>query len=212
MESGPDHANYRKCMEQIKRRQRAIDETSDGTRTTSFKYTNVEFVALQFRKIFELIVLATLAAHKHLFEGLTRKLSKEWQIGKVVAIVEKKNPGFYPEPVDRVPSDKPGVKDEWKTVTSEYLTLDELVAAHGLIGNLMHANNPYREEILTDEIEKQFPLWRAKLIRLLNNHLVKFPDDKSVLYVGMQSRETGQVHTNLFSKIEQPHIETTSID
>lgn len=202
MDSQPDHASYRKCMEEIKRRQRAIDDILDGSRTTSFKYTNVEFICLQFRKIFELIILATFASHKHLFEGLTRKLSKEWQIGKVIAIVEKKNSAFYPEPIDRIPSDAPGIKDEWKSVRSGFLTLEELVAAHGLIGNLMHANNPYKEELLLEEIERQFPEWRAKLIRLLNNHLVRFPDDESILYVGMQN-ENGRVHSNLFSKSDK---------
>ena len=64
----------------------------------------------------------------------------------------------------------------------------------------MHANNPYKEETLLNEIEKQFPIWREKVIRLLNNHLIKFPDDKTVLYVGMQSVETGGVHTALFNR------------
>jgi hypothetical protein len=200
MTDGPDYDNYTKCMEEIKRRQVAIDEILDGKKTTSFKYTNVEFVALQFRKIFELVILATLASHQHLFEGLVRKLAKEWQVTKVIAIVRKKNPAFYPEPVYRVPSVTPGVNDEWKPVVSDFLKLEELVDAHGRIGGLMHANNPYHEERLLNQIEDQFPIWREKLIHLLNNHLVKFPDDETVLYVGMQSVETGAVHTALFKK------------
>jgi hypothetical protein len=198
--SEPDYANYIKCMEEIKRRQRAIDDIMNGDHTTLFKYTNVEFVALQFRKIFELIVLATLASHQHFFEGLVRKLSKEWQVTKIVAIVKKRNPAFYPKPIDRMASDKSGVKDEWIEVESGFLTLDELIVAHGKVANLMHANNPYSEKSLFDEIENQFTTWRSKLIRLLNNHLVEFPGDKTVLYVGMQSVETGGVHTSLFEK------------
>lgn len=202
MDGGPDRVSYCKCMEEIKRRQRAIDDMLDGKRTTSFSYTNIEFVCLQFRKIFELVVLATFASHKHLFEGLTRKLSKEWQIGKVISIVSKKNPSFYPQPIDRVPSEKPGIKDEWKKVDSDFLKLEELIAAHGLIGNLMHANNPYREALLLEDIEKQFPEWREKLIRLLNHHLISFPGGKSILYVGMQSAETGNVHSSLFTRVD----------
>lgn len=200
MSMEPNHARYKKCMEEIKRRQRAIDDVLQGQRTTSFKYTNIEFVALQFRKIFELIVLATLASHEHLFEGLIRKFSKEWQVTKIVAIVRKKNPNFYPKPIDRVPTEKLGMKDEWVDVSDGFLTVGELIDAHGRIGNLMHANNPYKEETLLNKIEKQFPIWREKVIRLLNNHLIKFPDDKTVLYVGMQSVETGGVHTALFNR------------
>jgi hypothetical protein len=197
----PDYTSYAKCMEEIKRRQLAVDEILDGKRTTSFKYTNVEFVALQFRKIFELVVLATLASHHHLFEGLSRKLAKEWQVTKVVAIVRNRNPSFYPEPIDRAPSVNPGTVDDWKSANSGFLSLDELIEAHGKIGSLMHANNPYKEEQLLNEIENQFPIWRKKLIRLLNNHLIKFPGGETILYVGMQSEETGTVHTALFKKL-----------
>ena len=51
MAGEPDYANYARCMEEIKRRQIAIDEILYERKTTSFKYTNTEFVALQFRKI-----------------------------------------------------------------------------------------------------------------------------------------------------------------
>jgi hypothetical protein len=70
MASNPDYANYSRCMEEIKRRQLAIDDILHDRKSTSFRYTNVEFVALQFRKIFELVILATLASHKQFFEGL----------------------------------------------------------------------------------------------------------------------------------------------
>jgi hypothetical protein len=65
----------------------------------------------------------------------------------------------------------------------------------------MHANNPYREERSLAEIESLFPTWRQHLIRLLNNHLIEFPDETTILYVGMQSAETGAVHTALFQKL-----------
>lgn len=200
MAGDPDYSNYTKCMEEIKRRQKAIDEMLQGTKTTSFRYTNAEFVSLQFRKIFELVILASIASHQHFFDGLVRKLSKEWQISKIIAIVSKKNPKFYPEPIDRIPSSKPGHKDEWKAVTSGFLTLDDLIVARGKIGNLMHANNPYNEESMLEEIERSFSNWRERLIRFLNNHLVRFPDDETILYVGMQSIESGSVHVNLSSR------------
>lgn len=187
-------------MEEVKRRQRAIDDVLSGGVRTSFEYTNIEFVALQFRKIFELVILATLASHEHYFEGLTRKLSKEWQISKIIAIVRKKNPDFFPKPIIRLKSEKPGITDEWVDVTEDFLTLDELVTAHGRIGVAMHATNPLREDAGLTELEELFPIWREKVIRLLNNHLVKFPDDRTVLYVGMQSDSTGGVHTALFEK------------
>jgi hypothetical protein len=194
----PDYANYRKCMEEVKRRQLAVDEITSGGRSTSFKYTNAEFISLQYRKIFELVILASLASNNHLFEGLTRKLAKEWEIAKIIRLVKAKNPLFYPKPIDRKPSNQPGIKDDWVDVESGFLTLDDLTGAHGMIGNIMHATNPYRTESIVDTLEEHFPIWREKTIRLLNNHLVGLPNG-NVLYVGMQSAETGSVHINLFS-------------
>jgi hypothetical protein len=72
-----------------------------------------------------------------------------------------------------------------------FLTKTDLVAAHGLIGNLMHASNPYNEELRLEQIERHFPEWRAKLIRL-KQPFGPIPDDRSVLYVGMQN-ESGNV-------------------
>ncbi|MEH2482131.1 hypothetical protein V1282_005488 [Nitrobacteraceae bacterium AZCC 2146] len=165
-QQNPDYVKYANCMEEIKRRQLAIDDILCAAKTTTFKYTNVEFVALQFRKIFELVILSTVASHHHFFDGVVRKIGKEWEIRKVVAIVEKKNPSFYPKPITRVPSVAPGVKDDLVPVEDGYLTLADLIEAHGRIGILMHAHSPYREGLLLDEIEKQFPIWRERLALL----------------------------------------------
>jgi len=201
MQQNPDQTNYARCMEEIKRRQFAIDEVLKKSKTTSFEYTNVEFVALQFRKIFELVIFSTVASHHHFLEGILRKISKEWEINKVVAIVKKKNPAFYPMPIKRVPTSTPGVKDNLVPVEDGFLTLAELMDAHGRIGAVMHAHSPYREEIILQEIEGRFPIWRERLIKLLDNHLIQFPGDDAFLYVGMQSLETGSVHTSYFEKL-----------
>jgi hypothetical protein len=50
--------------------------------------------------------------------------------------------------------------------------------------------------------QRAITMWQTKLIRLLNNHVVSFPDNKIVLYVGMQSAETGNVHTAIFQKMD----------
>jgi hypothetical protein len=71
--------------------------------------------------------------------------------------------------------------DEWKDITTGFMTLDELIMAHGTTANLMHANNPYRDELAIDEFEKQFSIWRDKLVRLLNHHLVKFQDKNTII-------------------------------
>ncbi|MGV3635538.1 MAG: hypothetical protein ACO1NY_14405 [Pseudorhodoplanes sp.] len=187
-------------MEEIKRRIVAIDNMLNSKTTTSYPYTNWEFIALQFRIIFELIILSSLASNRHLFEKLTRRLAKEWQIAAIIRVVRDKNSDFYPKPIKRVPSDTPGIKDDLQEVKSGYLTLSELIRAHGMIGNAMHARNPYEEDEILSAMKAEFGSWRDKIIALLDQHLVKFPGDQQFMYVGMQSRETGGVHTAFFER------------
>jgi hypothetical protein len=189
-------------MEEIKRRLLGVDHIVDLKATTPFPYTNWEFIALQFRIIFELIVLSSLASNRHLFETMTRRLAKEWQIVAVVRAVRDKNPKFYPRPIQRVPSKKPGVKDDWIDLKSGYLTLAELIDAHGRIGNAMHARNPYQQDEILSTLKEEFGSWREKVIALLNHHTIEFPDQKTILYVGMQSVESGSVHTALFQRFD----------
>jgi hypothetical protein len=205
MSSQPDFVAYQKRMEEIKRRILAVDLVLNGKVTTSFQYTNMEFVALQFRMVFELIVLASSAAHRHLFEKMSRRLAKEWQIGPVVAEVRKRNPGFYPKPVRRVPSGKPGIKDDWLDTAGDFLKIDELIEAHGKLGSVLHARNPYLERDELVALQNNFPIWRQKVITLLDNHIIAFPDNETIMYVGMQSLEAGTVHTAFFKR--KPHAQ-----
>lgn len=203
MAATPDFASYVRCMEEIKRRLNAIDEIMGGRRTTSYKYTNHEFVCLQFRKIFELVVLATLASHRHLFDKLSGRLAKEWRIAEVASIVRKKNPGFYPRPIDRISASTPAIKDEWVDVNSGFLSFSELVTSHGRLGKAMHAQNPYEQDDFFEALSSSFPDWKRKTVRLLNNHCVDFPGKEHILYVGMQNASDGSVHAAFFEKVKQ---------
>lgn len=49
-------------------------------------------------------------------------------------------------------------------------------------------------------LQANFPTWRQKIIALLDNHIVEFPGNETILYVGMQSVETGAVHAAFFQK------------
>jgi hypothetical protein len=96
-------------MEEIKRRQIAIDLIDPKKYTTPYQYTNWEFIAFQYRMIFELIVLASMASHRQFFERMSGRLATEWKISAVVRAVREKNPNFFPHPIKRVPSSNPHV-------------------------------------------------------------------------------------------------------
>jgi hypothetical protein len=58
---------YTNVMVEIKRRSRVIDHFMSGKNAAIYMPTTTETIGLQFRKIFELIAFASLAANKKLY-------------------------------------------------------------------------------------------------------------------------------------------------
>ena len=58
---------YVGVMVEIKLRTAVIDLYMSGRQNAGYKATNIEVIGLQFRKIFELIALSSLAAHRDLY-------------------------------------------------------------------------------------------------------------------------------------------------
>ena len=127
----------------------------------------------------------------------------------MIAAVRRRNPNFYPKAIKRVAHPNPRFKDQMVDIAEGFLTLEELIEAHGQIGALMHAANPYREKIVIEKLEARFSVWRERLIKLLDHHQVKFPGGDAFLYVGMQSVETGGVHTAFFTKVDEKNLDTS---
>lgn len=173
-----DKQLYAKCMEYIKLRILAIDEIIFGIKTTSFPETNLDFVYLQFRFIFESIALASLCSHRKQYELFDTKFEKEWNANKIIKQIKKINPLFFPSPED----------EKSKELA---LTEDELVRFIGLCGDNLHAFNPYKGKGYRhrdSQIEKErFLEWRTKVISLLGIHYVMLVGNKEVIRVVMRT-------------------------
>ena len=159
---------YVGVMVEIKLRTAVIDLYMFGRQNAGYKATNIEVIGLQFRKIFELIALSSLAAHRDLYSRAYSDFAKHWEAAKLLKNVRQLNPDFYPQPVIEEKGDKPGVKSNLRPRDSDYLTEDELVQAHGRCGSLMHAANPYGRWIDYGFFDQSFPEWRTRTVNLLN--------------------------------------------
>ena len=94
----PDVAKYCDCMEEIKRRTNVINGFLRGELSTSYKMTNIESVYLQFRKVLELIALASLVANKDEYAKQQAKFVQHWHAGRILDDLTQVNPQFYPVP------------------------------------------------------------------------------------------------------------------
>jgi hypothetical protein len=167
-----DIQKYAEVMKEIKLRTEVIDLFLRGALTAHYLPTTVETIGLQFRKIFELIAFASLAANRHEYSAVYSDFAKHWEAAKLIKNLRRINADFYPKPVVEAPSTDPRARHELKPRSSDFLTEAELVKAHGTCGALMHAANPFNAPILYDRYLIEFRKWFSGTINLLNNHQV----------------------------------------
>src|ERR1035437_4908675 len=111
---------YCKLMNEVKMKTTAIAEIRNGTKSTSFVITNIEFCCLQIRKIIELVALSSLVANKNQFERLMIKFEHLWNLKEILKDIKKLNPDFYPQPITEIPSSDPIAKIEWTHIDKGY--------------------------------------------------------------------------------------------
>jgi hypothetical protein len=196
-----DVQKYISCMEEIKLRTSVVNSFLRHEKTTGFIMTDVEFICLQFRKMFELIVFASMTANKEEYANLREKFATDWRAEYIISALEKINPAFYPIPSNQVIGESGKVK-EVIDLEDGFLTKEKLLKAHEKCGGLLHANNPYRESKDINYFIKNFPIWLTETINLLNHHQVQLTDSKKQLWVVMQANTDGKVHVYQMEKVD----------
>jgi hypothetical protein len=185
-----DASGYAECMNEIKERISSIDFHLNVPLDPAAK-SNVESLALNFRKVFELIIMACQAAHTHLIGRRVR----EWRIKNLEQMISRYNLAFYMAPVH-------ATKDEIVDRTDvDVLTLDELKDAYKQCAEWLHARGPYIETPDPKLALAAFQKWRGKVVRLLDGHRVNV-DENTFLYCSMNAGGTGQTHVSFFERLK----------
>jgi len=197
-----DITKYCDCMEEIKRRTRAITTILSKKYTTAFPATNIEFLCLQIRKILELIALASIAANKEEYARQYKKFANHWNAKRILNDIEKVNPSFYPVPGRQIIDRETGKVVEVKKLKGGYLTKDEFSDVYDKCSEVIHSSNPYGTQTDYSEFEKLIPEWNLKITNLLNHHQIQLIDSKYQLWVLMQSKDDGRVHAFTFQRVD----------
>lgn len=198
----PDIKAYTSVMNEIKRRTEIVFALHKKELNVGYRATQIESMVLQVRMILELIALASLAAHKSLFEEQQRKFSAHWDPVRILKDLEKLNPSFYPQPIVERPSKATGIVNELDEMKSGSLTRDELIEIHGRCGNVLHARNPYAKELDYASYERAIPKWMERIIKLLNCHKIEmFGDTQRFYLVHMKEDQDDLVHMYTFQEV-----------
>lgn len=123
---------------------------------------DAEFVALQLRKILELIAFSSLIANKKIYSKARKEFATDWNAKKILKYLEKVNPNFYPEPIYLANDNKNGVK-HFEYLKDGYLTKKEFVFLYNKCGKALHALKPFSGSAVIN-FEKSIDGWVQKII------------------------------------------------
>lgn len=192
--NSPDRAKYAACMEEIKKRTLVVDAFLTGSRNALYLKTTVESIYLQFRKVLELIAMASMSASPEYMERYER-FRHHYNGKRMLEDLERVNPRFYPQPSRQVVDTASGKVVEVVALESGFLTKDEYVELYDICGELLHAENPYGEEKQNIELRFQEALeWKNKIVNLLNHHQVQLANSGKQLWVLMRANSDDKVH------------------
>lgn len=185
---------YLQQMQEIKRRMEVIDYFLFADGHAMYKSTTVESMCLQIRHVLELIAFASLCANQTAYSAVHKDFASHWNAELLLRDIARLNPDFYPVPKIELPSTTPEIKNHLEDLKDGFLTKEDFVTAYKKCGAMMHARNPYGSKTGHHYFEKTIPIWREKLMKLLNNHSVKVLGHPGFWLIHMHESRDNDVH------------------
>ena len=185
---------YLQQMREIKRRMEVVDYFLLAGGHALYKPTTVESTCLQIRHILELVAFASLCANQAAYSAVHKDFASHWNADLLLRDLARLNPDFYPVPKVELPSTTQGVKNHLEDLKEGFLTKEEFIAAYKKCGAMMHARNPYGSKMGHHYFEKELPVWRDKIIKLLNNHSVKVLGHPGFWLIHIHEAQDNEVH------------------
>ena len=198
----PDTNAYIAVMEEIKRRTDVVFALHAQRVRVMYRATQIESMVLQVRMITELVALASLAAHKSIFEENKKKFEKHWHPKEILKDVESLNPNFYPLPIVEEPPKDARVKKNLVEMKTGFMKRDELIKVHRECGKRLHAQNPFGKDVDYDYYEKMIPKWMERIKNLLNCHQIKLLNADRFYLVHMKEDRDDKVHMYTFEQVK----------
>ena len=199
-------ARYTDYMQEIKHRthviQKVLERHRDGQSLTGYRESDIELCFLQLRKCLELLMFSSINVHYEAGLKLQSKIvNQEWNATKLLKLLERVNPRFYPRPMIEKQVSQSGTRSMDEN-TKDTLTRKEFEQLYDRVcGALLHASRTAQFGGKHDKFFAEIETWLDKLVRLINLHWIHL-DDEIVLHVSMQTGDTGDVQVALFKKID----------
>jgi hypothetical protein len=162
---------YQQCMREVKFRLNHAESMMNRLKQRHSAENEVlvaELVALQFRKIVELIGLGSIAANEKEYSRLRAEFHRDWNAKRIFHDLARVNPRFYPVPIAGLSDPKikggPSVIEEYD---SGFLDRVSAVTLYDMCSSVLHAENPFGHKhayaTILSQFAEQIPLFKALL-------------------------------------------------
>ena len=195
-------ALYKECMQEVKFRLHYAEQLLKRlAKTSSFnnKVLVSEAVALHFRKIIELIALASISANKTEYARIRAEFHRDWNARLIFRDLERINASFYPVPISGLSS--PQYPDGLSVIEEHntgFLTRDGAISLYERCASVLHAENPFSKKNNYDEISASFndmiPMFKV----LLSNFWVHLVPADQAFCVWMYFDQDKDIDVALF--------------
>lgn len=187
---------YCGLMEEAKTRINVINLTYDSRDRLPAGIVR-EICYLQFRFICEIISLACLAAHGDIKD---KEAKSAYEPYKIMHRLEKLNPHFYPQPVERR-REKGSKNIIIEPKLGDHLTKSELKALWNKAGGVLHRGSMRALRLGRKPIPEDYSdifKWSEKITGLLNSHWISVVENKRGMLVSLVSKETKMPAASIF--------------
>lgn len=111
--------------------------------------------SLDTRMIIEELMLLSVSAHDRSGQELAESIRTTYRADKKMSLLRRLNPNFFPDAIDLVPADEPGLAGRFEQVQEAYLTAATAQSFYHQADNMLHASWSYiGEPAFSDEVER----------------------------------------------------------
>ena len=189
---------YLPLMHELATRIDLVARACDGQLNLSPPFAH-EYAYLQFRRICELMALGCLQLHGDLPAAQTQSAKKEWSAERIMRLLQKDHPHSFPQCVAREKT-----ADGWKinaNTKPNALSLAEFKTLYAECGEVLHRGTIRRLEstgpLALSDYQKVIA-WQAKIVDLMNEHLVGRASGTSLYVVSLRT-EPGFPECSVFT-------------
>ncbi|MFX4232627.1 tetratricopeptide repeat protein [Aliarcobacter butzleri] len=178
--------DYKKLMLEINKRMlfiKSINLNNDNEYTQD----EIEIIALNIRKILELISLSSLVANEKQLDKTRKEINKIWRAKEQLKLIESKNQNFYIDPA-KYESSIEGTKkihkfigiNENKELKKYFLSRDVFEKIYDKCGDLLHATSPFKP-IDLNYYKTEIPTWLRTIETTLKSYIINLNNGKAYL-------------------------------